>query len=318
MRQVKAHVREQIGIVELDNPPDQMMTNQMVSELDELTAKWEQDENVRAIVITGAVPGKFITHYSLDELESGSRGLPPNGLPQFAERVVERIVRGVDASQWMLDLLPGMRHRIELSCPAPLRGLLKLLQINRLFSRLERMDKVVIAAINGTAMGAGCELALACDYRLMARGDFVIGLIEVLAGSIPGAGGTQRLPMIVGRGKALEMLLDGQLLSANEAERIGLITRAVDADQLMPAALELARRMATRPLSAVGYAKRVGRVGTSLPVDDGLMLERTAMAILSTRSDARKLGAYYLSLFRQGRSARQIFHELRERGVGVF
>ena len=80
----------------------------------------------------------------------------------------------------------------------PLRPLLEIGRIHDVFTRLETMDKAVIAAINGTAMGGGCELALACDYRLMARGDHVIGLIEVLAGIVPGAGGTQRLARTVG------------------------------------------------------------------------------------------------------------------------
>jgi enoyl-CoA hydratase/carnithine racemase len=315
MQQLRATVRDQVGVITLDNPPDQFMTTRMVAELDELTAEWEVDDGVRAIVVTGAKPGTFITHFSVEELERAARALPPDGLPAAAELALQAVVRGAEAAQRVLALMPSTRRSLERKAPPPLRSLLQLGQIHRVFARLERMDKVVVAAINGTAMGGGCELALACDYRLMARGDHVIGLIEVLGGIVPGAGGTQRLPMTVGRAKALEMVLDGAVLSADEAERVGLITRAVDAEHLMREALELAGRMANRPLTAVGHAKRAIRVGAGLPLDEGLAFERLAMAVLGTTSDAQRLGAHYLKRFRAGRSARQIFDELRAHGV---
>ena len=95
------------------------------------------------------------------------------------------------------------------------------------FTRLERSPKVVIAAINGHALGGGCELALACDYRIMVNdGRATIGQTEVNLGIIPGAGGTQRLPRLIGRAKALEMMLEGTRIGAEEALRIGLVNEA--------------------------------------------------------------------------------------------
>jgi enoyl-CoA hydratase/carnithine racemase len=200
---------------------------------------------------------------------------------------------------------------LEARAPRALRPLLSLTQIHRVFARLERMNKVVICAINGTAMGGGCELALACDYRLMADGDHVIGLVEVLGGIIPGAGGTQRLAATVGRAKAVEMMLDGTVLSPRHAASIGLVTRVVPSEQLMPEALGLAERMATRPPLAVSGAKRTGRVGASLPLDDGLAFERLCFVACGLHPDARQRGLSYLKAFETGKSAREIFDALR-------
>lgn len=146
----------------------------------------------------------------------------------------------------------------------------------------------------------------------MAKGDHVIGLIEVLGGIIPGAGGTQRLAATVGRAKALEMMLEGRVLTPEEAERVGLITRAVEADRLMDSALELAHKMASRPPIAVGHAKRAARIGASLPLDEGLAFEKLAFIAAGMHPDAKRLGEHYLARFREGKSARQIFDELRE------
>src|SRR5688500_5678072 len=99
MQQIRARIREQVGIIELDNPPDQFMTTRMVAELDELTSEWEVDPGVRAIVITGSMPGTFITHFSVEELERASRGLPPDGLPRSAELALQTMVRGMEAAQ---------------------------------------------------------------------------------------------------------------------------------------------------------------------------------------------------------------------------
>lgn len=316
MQQVKTRREGNVGIIELDNPPDQFMTTRMVAELDELTEAWAVEPDVRAIVITGSKPGTFITHFSVEELSKAAQAAPLEELPRAIVRAVEGTIKSVDTTQRLLERMPAVRKKLEAVPNITLRTLFQMGQIHRVFSRLERMDKAVIAAINGTAMGGGCELALSCDYRLMARGDHVIGLIEVLGGIVPGAGGTQRLWQAVGKAKAVEMLLDGTVLSADDAERVGLVTRAVDADRLMDDALQLAHRMATRPLGAVGHAKRAVRVGTTLPIDDGLLYEKLAMTMLGSSRDAQKRAKHYLARFKEGTSARAIFDELRERGLG--
>jgi len=312
MPQLRHRVEGTVGIIELDNPPHQFMTWQMVGDLDELTARWEGDPGVRAIVITGAEPGTFITHFSAEELAEAAKTVPAGEIPGPLKAAMGALLRGIDRGQHLLEQLPSLRRSIEAGMQrTPLRGLVGVVAINRLFSRLERMDKAVIAAINGTAMGGGCELALACDYRLMARGDHAIGLIEVLAAIIPGAGGTQRLARTVGHARAIEMLLDGVVLGADEAERVGLVTRAVDAHELMGEAMALARRLATRPLAALGHAKRAVRVGASLPIDDGLAFEKVAFVMAATSADVNTARDYYIEALRSGRSPRETFDRLR-------
>jgi enoyl-CoA hydratase/carnithine racemase len=311
MKHVISRIEGKIGFIELHNPPHQFMTTRMVRELDQLTECWERDERVRAIVITGAPGNTFITHFSVEELSKSAAVAPDQELPAPLQRTIEGVLRGLDAAQRFVEHLPWLRKTLEARAPGPLRPLLSLRQIHRVFARIERMNKVVICAINGTAMGGGCELALACDYRLMARGDYVIGLVEVLGGIIPGAGGTQRLAATVGRAKAVEMMLDGTVLSPEDAARIGLVTRVVPREKLMQEAIALAERMATRPPLAVGGAKRAGRIGSSLPLDAGLAFERLAFIACGLHPDAKQRGLSYLRSFETGKNAREIFDGLR-------
>lgn len=124
----------------------------------------------------------------------------------------------------------------------------------------------MIAAINGQTLGGGCEFALACDFRFMARGPKKIGLIEVQLGIIPGAGGTQRMARLLGRGRALELILEGKMLSADEPERIGLVHRAVDPDRLLPESLAYAERLARWSPVSVRNIKRTIHEGLELPL----------------------------------------------------
>ena len=167
--------------------------------------------------------------------------------------------------------------------------MVELRRIHDLFLRMNRLDKVFIAAINGFATGGGCELALACDIRLMAKGDGRIGQPEILVGIIPGAGGTQRLTRILGPGPALESMLEGTIYTPEEAEALGIVTHVVPADELMPRALELAERLARRAPAAVEGLKRAVYEGGSSALRDGLHIERAGVPRI--RVDARARGA---------------------------
>ncbi len=147
-----------------------------------------------------------------------------------------------------------------------------------------KTDKPVIAAINGYALGGGLELALMCDIRIAAA-HATFGLPEVCIGSIPGLGGTQRLVRAIGASDALMMLLTGERIDAQEALRIGLISRLVPAEDLQPAAQALARKIASNAPLAVIAAKRVMAQGRELPLDAGLALEQQAFGILRTSED---------------------------------
>ncbi len=149
---------------------------------------------------------------------------------------------------------------------------------------MDRCPQPIIAAIRGYAFGGGLELALACDIRIAAD-DARLGLTEIDLAIIPGGGGTQRLPRLVGRGKALEMILTGARIDAQEALRIGLVERVVPAAEITSAARELARTLAAKAPVALRYAKEAVVKGLALPLADGLRLENDLSTLLRTTED---------------------------------
>ena len=141
------------------------------------------------------------------------------------------------------------------------------------FLRMNRCGAVFIAALNGSALGIGSELALACDYRLMADGDHVIGQPEILLGFPPGGGGTQRLVRLVGTHQGLKRMLDGGGLDPEAAAEIGYVDEVVPADELIDRAVALADRLAQRLKFTVAAVKRAAYIGGSLGLEEGLHVE---------------------------------------------
>jgi enoyl-CoA hydratase len=139
---------------------------------------------------------------------------------------------------------------------------------------LAGMKKVVIAAINGHAMGGGCELAMACDYRFMVAGKALIGLPEATLGIVPGAGGTQRLPRLVGLTRAKDILLCGKVMGPEEALSIGLIDRVIEPENFMEEVMKFARKLASGAGKALGYIKVAVNEGVELPMEQALAVER--------------------------------------------
>lgn len=154
---------------------------------------------------------------------------------------------------------------------------------NEVFSQIEKFPKPVIAAINGYAFGGGCELALACDFRIMKKGA-KIGLTEVALGLIPGWGGTQRLPKIVGVAKAKEMIMLAKRLDAEEAERIGLV-KAVDPENFEKEVIELAKQLAEMPPVSLRVVKYAINFGSDLPTEIGKFLEELAFGVATSTQD---------------------------------
>lgn len=154
---------------------------------------------------------------------------------------------------------------------------------HRVFGLLETMPKPVIAAINGYALGGGCELALACDLRF-ASDRAKLGQPEIGLGIIPGFGGTRRLARLVGRGKALEMILGGEQVNAETALGLGLVERVFPAEELMPKTMEFARRLASYSLRALIAAKTAIGGGD----DPGLALEQELFAQLFSGADQKE------------------------------
>ena len=165
------------------------------------------------------------------------------------------------------------------------------LHANETLLRLENTPKLVIAALGGHCVGGGLEIALAADMRMARRGSGKCGLPEVNLGVLPGTGGTQRLARIVGASRAIELMASGRTLDYEEAERLGLVDRVVDAedeDDLLQQALTWARSFCSpeRAALSVGLIKRAVRGGLDLPLESGLALERELQQRLFASADA--------------------------------
>ena len=152
---------------------------------------------------------------------------------------------------------------------------------------LETMSKPTIAAINGFAVGTGLELAMACTIRI-ASDNARFGQPEINLGIMPGNGGSQRLPRLVGKGRAMEMILTGDLIDAQEAYRIGLVNRIVPQAELMPRVKELAAKLAAKPPLAIKLAKDAIHTGLNLSLDEGIEYENKLFAILCGSQDKQE------------------------------
>jgi enoyl-CoA hydratase len=161
------------------------------------------------------------------------------------------------------------------------------------FRFLETMRKPVIAAVNGFALGGGLELALACHFRIASE-NAKFGLPEVKLGIIPGYGGTVRLPRVVGRGRALEMILTGEMLDAQEAFRIGLVNRVYPQADLIAAAEQLALKIAANGPVAVALAIEAVDHGYHASTEDALRLESNLFGLLASTADMREGMAAFL------------------------
>jgi enoyl-CoA hydratase len=230
------------------------MDEELVGDLDRVTRRLERQDDVKVIVLTGQLPGIFVQHYNLHELEVLCRKLLERGA-SFGEH----------------------RHIPER-------------EIDLVLRRLENGAKPVIAAINGNAMGGGMELALACDFRIAEEGDYLLGLPEIRVGMLPGAGGTQRLTRLVGVGKAMDLMLHGRRLSPREALAQGLVHEV--AASALDRALERARDLADMPAKALAHIKRLTYAAVEQSLYAGLDLERALFVdLLSSEESVEMMSA---------------------------
>ena len=227
---------------------------QMWDELREVGAQLCADGEVRAVVVIGEGRA-FSSGLDLSVFEGGNPlgdKVADDAPPRHADPLVDRLLRVQDAFNWLED------------APFP-----------------------TIAAVRGYALGAGLQLALACDIRVFAEGSSV-GLLELRYGIMPDLGGTQRLPRLVGAGKAKELVLTGARIDASEAHRIGLCERLVPDDSLVAAAAALAADLAAQPPLAVRGAKRAIAVAGAGSRHDGLVLEAEGQAACLRSDDMRE------------------------------
>ncbi len=155
------------------------------------------------------------------------------------------------------------------------------------FEAADRFPKPIIAAINGFCLGGGCELAMACDIRI-ASDKAKLGQPEINLGLLPGGGGTQRLPRLVGLGDAYKLLYTGDMVTAEEALRLGLVSEVVPAADLMPRANALAAAIAAKSPVALRYIKEAVRASVRAPMDEGLRLERTLFGLVFSSADMKE------------------------------
>jgi enoyl-CoA hydratase len=237
------------------NRPDKLnaLNRATVLNIEEAIVRAEGDDEVFAVVITGAGEKAFVAGADIDELNA----LGPAEAKEFS-----------------------------------LRG-------QAIFNRIERMPKLVVAAVNGFALGGGCELAMACHLRV-ASDNAVFGQPEVKLGLIPGYAGTQRMPRLVGRGRALEILLTGRDVTAEEAERIGLINSVCDAASLAETVESLVQKILANGPLAISHCIDAVNHGLDLPFDDGCLLEATLFGV-GVASDEMREGT---SAFLEKRKAR--------------
>jgi enoyl-CoA hydratase/carnithine racemase len=313
MEQLRERIEVKVGVIELFNPPHNFMNAIMIRELDRLTLTWEKNPNISAIVITGGIEDIFITHYSVEEIVALLS--PLQNISRALKGLTKLIIWLLWWSYGFIEHVPMIMSVFERVLMVTMfKGIVNLRGIHRVFTRLRYMQKPVIAAINGEALGGGCELAISCDYRIMARGDYRIGLIEALLGIIPGAGGNINLSRLIGPGKAVEMIMDGTFVDPDQAQKIGLITKVVEKKDLMVESLELARRLSTRSTTSVRGIKRAVRSGICPLRRRGMWFEKSLFIDCGFSGSAQKEGEIYLQYLKTGMRAREIYDIMRKSG----
>ena len=269
--------------VRLHKPPRNLLDSGVYAEFHALVRSLERDRSVGAVVITGDLPGMFSSGYDGHELLDQAQAV--------AYTPTYRQARAMLAVFSALIRVPGAAAVLERT---PLRGIVSLLRADDALMRLNRLDKPVIAAIEGVALGGGLSLALACDIRLMADTGSAVGLIESNVGFMAGSGATQRLTRLVGAGRAIDLLLDGRLLGPEDALAAGIVHRLVPTGEVLAHAHELAERLANKPAYTIREIKRAVYEGGSLPLADGIRVEQAALMSTASRPEViRGIEAYH-------------------------
>ena len=253
-------------------PPHNFMTAQMQKDLDILTAVVDDDTSIGAVVLTGAVPNRYITHFDIaDILAAAGHNSPPLSLNAWLN-----LLRGID----VVSALPGAERVLERT---PLSGVLNITRFNEVVLRIMRSPAVYIAAIGGPCGGGGLEMSACFDVRLAANDDSVGFILpELLIGLTTTVGG-QRLAQLIGPARALEMLLEGRMYSPREAQQMGLVNRLVQRENLIDEAKELGARYARRNRDTIAAQKRIFNENLLLSPAESLRREgaSNASAIMS-------------------------------------
>ncbi|WP_409305199.1 enoyl-CoA hydratase/isomerase family protein [Peribacillus sp. SCS-155] len=239
---VKVEKENQYAILTIDNPPLNVLSQQIFSELYEVFSELEQDDEVVAVLLTGAGEKAFAAGADIKEF------------PQMmgSSNLKETIMNG-----------------------------------HRTLNFIDDFRKPTIAVLNGMTFGGGCELALSCDIRI-AEEHSQLGLPEVALGLFPGGGGTQRLPRLVGPAKAKELMFTGKPITAQEAEKIGLVNTVVEKGNGLSEAKKLAGTITGYSLQALSRIKKAVNEGLQSSLDEGIDLEATLFAEVFRTEDIKE------------------------------
>ncbi len=275
--------RGAVLIVRLDGGPHGLFGPEMADQLAALVDRVDRDPSVHAVVLTGAHPARFVSQADIRWLQQGGAASPSLG--RRGASAVARVAKSTDRARV---LEPVVRR-------TPLWGAVQLDRLHTTFLRMNGSGVIFIAALNGSALGLGAELAWACDLRVMADGDFFIGHPEVLLGFNPGGGGTQRLTRLIGTHQSLAAILEGKPFTPAEALANGAVDELVAPKEIVGRAAELATHFGSRPKVAVAAVKRSVYFGGSMSLSEGLHVERAEFLTTIQSEDAQDLMSDYLA-----------------------
>ena len=254
---LKIRVDRRVLFATINNPPMNLLTNELYGEFGKLALEVAKDDNVKVIVFDSADPDYFIAHYDVNHLLEYPDEAPPK--------------------------------------PTELHG------GHQIFEAYRTMPKVSIAKIEGRVRGGGSEFILALDMRYGALGKAILGQIEVPLGIIPGGGGTQRLPRLIGRSRAMEIVVSGMDYPAEIAEKYGYINRALPPEELTPFVEELAYRIASYPAETIALAKKAVLIALEKPVVEGLIEETHLFNLSCVSATAKETMSLFLQMGGQTR-----------------
>lgn len=270
-------------VVRVDGGPHSLFGFDTANELDAFVDRVHRDPSVHAVVFTGARPGRFVSHADVRWLQEGGAVKPRLG--RRGASAALRVARGMDRAG-----VPG-----PVVDRTPLSGAGQLDRLHETFMKMNASGVIFVAALNGSALGLGAEFAWACDLRVMADGDYFIGQPEVLLGIMPGGGGSQRLPRLIGTHKALVAILEGKPFTPAQALANGAVDDVVAPDDVVSRATELAEYFGKRTKGSVEAIKRSVYFGGSMSLAEGLHVERTEFFPTDQSNVGQELMVQYLS-----------------------
>ena len=270
-------------VARIDGGPHALFDAALTKQLKELVDRADRDPKIHAVVFTGTHPDRFLSHSDVTWLQQGGVGFPP--INTRIAGIVTRMAR-------LINKVPIVR---TLAGMTRLKTLLQLDSFHATFLKMNASGTIFVAALNGSALAVGAEFAWACDLRIMADGDFVIGLSEVLLALTPGGGGSQRLPRLIRTHQSFVTILEGKPFTPAEALALGAIDEVAPQNKLLARAIERAEYLSLRSKQSIGAIKRSIYFGSSLPLEKGLQLEHAEFLVRDQSKEAQERMLAYIA-----------------------